>query len=179
MSVSNWSRIKRLVTDYRSGKVNEQKFEASLSRLIGITPDITALVASELDHSPILFFYLAPFLSLEQIVPLTDSLIAIYLESQGWTGQSREILLRLPRRFLIQKMKEQIDVLRQKGTYWEFRRFLELANSVDHELRAEVAEIARNSDDSDIQEAGEDFAEPIDETSYRPHLRKVDIGEQA
>ena len=85
----------------------------------------------------------------------------VYLASwaHGAIQLARDIILSLPRDWVLANIERESEPYLQDGTYDEYRRFLELYSQLDPELKSKLADRARQHSDPDIREAGEDFAE--------------------
>jgi hypothetical protein len=68
----------------------------------------------------------------------------------------REAILSLPRAWVVSHIEDQARPLLDRGTYEEYRRFLELYRDLDPELTRRLAQLALQNHDPDVREAGED-----------------------
>jgi hypothetical protein len=71
----------------------------------------------------------------------------------------QDVILRLPREWLLDRIESVAEPLLQNGSYDDYRRFLELYIKIDPLLTERLAMKAAASSDSDIREADEDFME--------------------
>ena len=68
----------------------------------------------------------------------------------------RDLILSLPRDWVINDIEREAEPLLQKGDYDEHRRFLELYELLDADMTQRLARRAAANPDPDIREAGED-----------------------
>lgn len=73
----------------------------------------------------------------------------------------RELILRLPRDWVIERIETAVDPHLADGTFDEYRRFLELYIDLDRVLTLKLAKRAAAHSDPDIREAGEDFLQKL------------------
>jgi hypothetical protein len=69
----------------------------------------------------------------------------------------REIILSMPKEWLLANIEKSSEPFLSNDSYEEYRRFLELYYEIDNNLTLRLAQRAINSSNSDIREAGEDF----------------------
>jgi hypothetical protein len=83
----------------------------------------------------------------------------VYLSSfaHGAIQVPRDMILSLPRDWVLANLEREAEPLLQEGTYEEYRRFLELYALLDRDLTLRLARRAAAHSDPDIREAGEDF----------------------
>lgn len=108
--------------------------------------------------------YILRWLKPTELVELFPQLVALASWGHGSVGAVREAILRIPREWVLDHIREQAEPHLANGTYDEYRRFLELYIQLDRELTLELARRALESDDPDIHEAGEDFMKKLGTT---------------
>lgn len=102
--------------------------------------------------------YVAHHMKPSELCQLLDELVHISM-SPGYAGVAREIILSLPKEWVLSKIEEAVEpILQQDATENEFRRTLELYLELgDHQLLYRLACRATQHSDEDIREAGYDF----------------------
>jgi hypothetical protein len=100
---------------------------------------------------------LAARVDVEDLKELFPELLGLASFVHGLTARCRDILLRLPRPWLLVHLERQAEPLLAAGGYEEYRALLTLYMQIDPELARRLAERAAQDSDADIQEAGEDF----------------------
>lgn len=103
---------------------------------------------------------LLPYLTVEELKQLFEELIFLASFSHGAIQFVRDQILRLPREWVMERIETVADSLLAEGTYEEFRRLLELYDTLDPELTQSLALRAIQHSDPDIREAGKDFLKP-------------------
>lgn len=85
--------------------------------------------------------------------------VLLYLASVGHADIAlcREVILSLPREWVVSNIERCAEPLLAQGTDEEYRRLLELYINLDRNLACRLATRALQNDDPDIREAGEDF----------------------
>jgi hypothetical protein len=68
----------------------------------------------------------------------------------------RELLVELPREWLLTRIAKLAEAHLPLDNPWEFRRLLEMYQSLDSNLRQRMAESRRNDSDPEIREVAED-----------------------
>jgi hypothetical protein len=99
----------------------------------------------------------APLLSVAERQQLFEELLALAGYFHGQAGAAREIILSLPRAWLLANIEPHAERLLRDGTYEEYRLLFELYIKIDRDLAARLARRAATQPDEDIREAGEDF----------------------
>src|SRR5262249_56320922 len=87
----------------------------------------------------------------------------VYLASwaHGAIQIPRDMILSLPREWVLANIEQEVEPLLRDGTDDEYRRFLELYELLDRELTLKLARRAAAHPDPNIREAGEDFLEKL------------------
>ena len=99
---------------------------------------------------------------------LFDELIFLVSFSHGALPRVRNLILSLPRDWVLANIEEKAEPLLRDGSYDEYRRFLELYVLLDHDLALKLAQRAAVCADEDIREAGEDFLEKLKPEDGKP-----------
>jgi hypothetical protein len=110
-----------------------------------------------LDQDRVTAVYLLRYLTQEELIQLFNELVYLSSFSHGSVEIIRQIILSLPRDWVISNIKQVAEPIIKNGGYDEYRRLLELYLKLDHNLTTNLALRAINQEDSDIKEAGEDF----------------------
>ena len=100
-----------------------------------------------------------PYMTIEERQQLFDDLL--YLASVGHADIAlcRQIILSLPKEWVVSNIESCAEPLLAKGTDEEYRRLLELYVDLDRNLALRLAKRALQHNVPDIREAGEDFME--------------------
>jgi hypothetical protein len=101
--------------------------------------------------------YLTP-VELEAIFP---DLIVLASWAHGGIRRVRDLILSLPRGWVIERIESAAEPLLMHGTDEEYRRFLELYADLDHDLALRLASRAETHPDDCIREVGEEFLEEL------------------
>lgn len=104
---------------------------------------------------------LALRLSAEERLELFPEWVLLASWAHGSIQRAREVILSLPRDWVLAHIEQEAEQYLREGTYDEYRRFLELYVLLDGELTAKLAKRAAASQDLDVREAGEDFLEHL------------------
>ncbi|NTX25848.1 hypothetical protein HT746_01570 [Burkholderia pyrrocinia] len=75
----------------------------------------------------------------------------------GFTEECRNLILELPRDWVMKNIEAEIDGVLDNGGYEEYRCLLELCCELDRDLMIKFAKRALDSSDEDIRDAGADF----------------------
>jgi hypothetical protein len=100
---------------------------------------------------------LARYLSLEDRQNLFAEWVFLASFAHGSVQVARDMILSLPRDFVLANVEQVAEPLLADGTYDEYRRLLELYDLLDGSLMRKLARRAAAHPDPDIREAGEDF----------------------
>jgi len=117
-----------------------------------------ALVGS--DNVPAIYF--ANLLPISELIQLFPELVLRAVGSEGIVERVRNLILSLPRAWVVENIGQFTEPLLKNGTYVEYRRILELYYMLDSALTLSLAYEAVRNSDPDIKEAGEDFLEKLD-----------------
>lgn len=107
--------------------------------------------------------YMLSYLTIAELEQLFSDLVFLASFSHGAVGAIRNIILSLPREWVLATISQVAEPLLCAGTYDEYRRLLELYIELDHGLAFELARRAVEQADEDIREAGEDFLDKLRE----------------
>lgn len=108
----------------------------------------------------------ATFLNTEDLKAIINELVFLASFVHGQIQTIRELILSLPKDWLIQNIEKAAEPILAKGSYEEYRRLLELYVQIDNDLLKRLVERALLSTDSDILEAGKDFEGKVQKTLY-------------
>jgi hypothetical protein len=100
---------------------------------------------------------LIEYLKLEERQSLFDDLVDLASVSHSDIELCREVILSLPKTWVLTNIEKSDEPLLKDGTDEEYRRLLELYIDIDRELAQRLAMRALQHDDPDIREVGEDF----------------------
>jgi hypothetical protein len=98
---------------------------------------------------------------IEDRLLLFDSLLDLASSSHAYMGEARELILSLPREWVLANVEKSAEPLLRRGDYSEYRGLLALYAELDHDLACRLARRAAEDSDEDIREAGEDFLEKL------------------
>jgi len=103
---------------------------------------------------------------LEYIVPdelkeLLPFLLSHARSVHPYLGRVRQIILSLPKKWLVEHIDGAAEPLLQNGDDEEYRRLLELYTQIDLELTKRLALRALTSSDPNVREVGQDFIEKL------------------
>lgn len=101
------------------------------------------------------------YLTVEERQRLFDILLSLASVSHSDIVLCREIILSLPKDWVLANIEKSAEPLLLSGTYEEYRRLLELFIQLDRDLTYRLATRALQNTDVDIREAGEDFIERL------------------
>lgn len=100
---------------------------------------------------------MAQYLKDSEHLQLLDTYVAGASTGHSGVDAFRDLILRLPRDWLLERIENAIEPHLADGTEDEYRRFLELYTDLDRGLALKLAKRAGAHSDPDIREAGEDF----------------------
>jgi hypothetical protein len=105
--------------------------------------------------------YVAQFMDAAELLEIFDEWVGWAACSHGYAQAVREIILALPRDWVLAHIETVAEPLLQQGTYDEYRRLLELYIQLGYNLTHRLATRAAKDPDPDIREAGEEFLEAL------------------
>ncbi|VXD12078.1 conserved hypothetical protein [Planktothrix serta PCC 8927] len=97
------------------------------------------------------------YLTLPERQRLFNDLVALASVSHSDIELCREVILSLPKTWLLDNIENSAEDLLADGTDEEYRRLLELYINIDDHLTERLVKRALKHEDADIREAGEDF----------------------
>lgn len=103
--------------------------------------------------------YVASHLKTAELMELFEEFVFLASFSHGGLAPVRQVILSLPRDWVLSRIENVVSPLIERGTYDEYRRFLELYSDLNHQLALNLANKAAQHSDEDIREAGKDFIE--------------------
>ena len=112
-----------------------------------------------------LVLFVLQYLPQEELKKVLPFLLEHARSVHGHLHKVREIILTIPKEWLVDHIEAAADPLLESATYDDYRRFLELYFAIDLNLTERLARRAKDSADPDIKEAGEDFMEKIREAA--------------
>lgn len=98
-----------------------------------------------------------PYLTLPERKELFPDLVFLASVAHGSIQAVRDLILALPRDWVIERIEREAEPLLQKGDYEEYRRFLELYQLLDADMTQRLARRAAAHADPDVREAGEEY----------------------
>lgn len=110
--------------------------------------------------------HLLQFLTQSEQLQLFDELVYLCSFAHGSIGAVREVILALPRDWVLANIEQTAEPLLKNGTYDEYRRFLELYLELNPEITLRLAQRAKKHEDSDVREAGNDFIRILNEFQH-------------
>lgn len=137
---------------------NHKAFSLSLMEFFSDGVDRVSLIRHALMRGErATALYVAPSMKPEELILLFDEWVLLASFSHGGIKVARDVILSLPREWVLRNVERAAEPLLQSGTYDEYRRLLELYSDLDHGLALKLARRAATSPDEDIREAGDDF----------------------
>jgi hypothetical protein len=107
---------------------------------------------------------IARFLEEDERKELFPDLLALASCGHGQTGYAKEIVLSLPKEWLLANIEEAAEPLLRYDSYEEYQELLEIYSSLDRSLAYKLAQRAVAHSGEDIKEAGQDFLERLNGT---------------
>ena len=102
--------------------------------------------------------FLLQYLKEADLKLLFDEMVTQAAISQGDVIEAfRGAILSLPHDWVLERIEIAAEPVLVTGTYWEYRRLLELYIRLDREITLKLARRAASNPDYDIREAGEDY----------------------
>jgi hypothetical protein len=93
----------------------------------------------------------------EEKKELFGALVFLASSAHGSIDFVRDLILSMPRDWVLNNIEREAEPLLQEGTYDEYRRFLELYELLDAGMTQRLARRATTHPDPDVREAGEDY----------------------
>jgi hypothetical protein len=103
----------------------------------------------------------APYLKASERIRLFPEWVFLASFAHGAIQVPRDMILSLPREWVLANIEAEAEPLLQDGTYDEYRRLLELYELLDRDLTLKLARRAAAHADPDVREAGEEFLEHL------------------
>jgi hypothetical protein len=100
------------------------------------------------------YFRYLPVGEQQQVYP---DLVFLASSAHGSIDFVRDLILSMPRDWVLNNIEREAEVHLREGTYDEYRRFLELYKQLDLGMMQRLARRAAAHSDPDIREAGEDY----------------------
>lgn len=104
-------------------------------------------------------------LSLQERQSLFPELVELASFSHGAIQKVRDLIIALPKTWVIDRIEGISEPLLTQGAYDEYRRFLELYSLIDIDLAVKLAHMALLHSDEDVREVGRDFFDAIDKST--------------
>jgi|ERR1043165_57590 hypothetical protein len=108
---------------------------------------------------------IVPLLTVEEQQQLFDALLSLASFSHGLTTTVREIILSLPRTWVIANIEEASEQLLKHDDYETYWGLLSLYIELDRDITLRLAQKAVSHADEDIKEAGEHFIKRLSSKS--------------
>lgn len=106
--------------------------------------------------------YVAHWLSVGELERIFDELVALASTSHGSLGHIRDLMLTLPRDWVLARIEAGAERYVREGTEDEYRRFLELYDLLDRDLTLTLARRAVEHRDPNIREAGQEYLQSLE-----------------
>jgi hypothetical protein len=106
--------------------------------------------------------YVAQWLVQGELQCLFDELIALARASHGPLGYVRDLILSLPKDWVLARIGAAAEPYLRDGTEEDYRRFLELYDLLDRDLTLTLARRAGGHADPEVREAGEEYLEALE-----------------
>ncbi len=100
---------------------------------------------------------IAKLLSAQQRQALFPDLLSLASVGHGLTGASRDIILSLPRDWVLSAIDKTAEPILEQGGYEEYQRLLELYSELDRDIALRLAQQAVTHPNPEVQETGRDF----------------------
>ena len=100
---------------------------------------------------------IAKLLNPQQRQALFPDLLSLASVGHGLTSASRDLILSLPRDWVLSTIDKTAQPILEQGGYEEYQRLLELYAELDRDLALRLAQQAAAHKDPEVQEAGRDF----------------------
>jgi len=128
------------------------------------SPDIVATLRRALDvpEERTLALETAALLPIEQRQSLFFDLLAYASYCHGATALSRDLILSLPREWILQHIENAAEPILQAGGYEEYQALLDLYFLLDQDLTRRLAIRALNQSDPELNEIASDFLAELD-----------------
>jgi hypothetical protein len=154
---------RRLDESYQHG--DRVAFELAVAEFRSAKVDRVGLMRHAFEHgyaryratALCLMEYLTPT-ELEAIFP---NLVVLASWAHGGIRRVRELILSLPRGWVLERIEPAAEPLLTEGTDEEYRRFLELYADLDRGLALRLASRAATHPDDCVREVGEEFLEDL------------------
>lgn len=141
---------------------NHLKFSESLKAFFSKDVDRVTIIREAFQRGEIApSLYVLKHMSMSELIQLFEQLVKIST-AHGYAGAAREIILSLPREWVLSNIELTVDRLLTEGIDDDYRRILELLIDLDRELIMKYAQKAIRHPDKEVQEVGQDFIDKID-----------------
>lgn len=97
----------------------------------------------------------------DELKSIFKNLVSTASWAHAHTQTARDLVLKIPRDWVLQNIQPVIDPILQTNDPDEFRRMMELAWELDHKLLIDICQQAAHHPNPEIREAGEDFRERL------------------
>lgn len=114
-----------------------------------------------------------PLLPVKERMELFEELVELASFGHSDISLCRDIIVNLPKEFLLSYIENTAEKLLAIGTDEEYRRLLELYILIDENLTRKLALRALENDVEDIREAGEDFIESLNINYYSQESQSI------
>lgn len=108
------------------------------------------------------------YLPVEERQSLLDDLVDLASVAHADIALCRQVILSLPKIWLLSNIEKSAEPLLQAGAEEEYRRLLELYVELDKDLAERLARRASQHREPDVQEVGEDFLSYLGQQSLAP-----------
>lgn len=127
---------------------------------------ISLMKDSLIGQDRIIAIHLLQYLAPSEHLQLFNELVYLSSFSHGSIEAVRQVILSMPRDWVLANIEQSVEPLLKNGTYDEYRRLLELFVELDPEITLNLAQRAKKHEDSDIREVGIDFIHKLDKSQH-------------
>jgi hypothetical protein len=142
-----------------------QAYDSARKRFLDARDDRVSALRSAL-RSPDRWLALSicAALSMEEKMAMFPEWVYLASWSHGAIEIPRNIILSLPRKWVLERIEAEVESYLVRGGPDEFRRFMELYAELDRDALVKLASRAKKHPDPEVREAGDDFLERANRT---------------
>ncbi|WP_155634124.1 hypothetical protein [Burkholderia territorii] len=146
--INSWVELKRAFCDYVRLRGDFLKKKSAI--------DFIRNALSVPEERGVAISLVASYPAMERIV-FFSQLVSLASYVNGFTEESRELILKLPREWVMERIEDEVSGILVSADYEEYRCLLELCCELSRDLMIKFAKQALASEDEDIKEAGADY----------------------
>ena len=105
--------------------------------------------------------FLIKSIKLDELQDILEDLIYLIYNRDSAYLEVCDLILKIPKDYLLSHIKDFIEPYFANATYYEYRKFLELFIKIDADLTEQLARKAIESKDYDMREAAEEYLEKL------------------